>query len=56
MAYLDLDLFSDNLFIFNDSTTSERSAFICILFPKYVKLLNSVVSSAYIIHLNMLLA
>ena len=55
------DLFSDNLFIFNHSITKESSAFtkyslVCILCPKYFKLLNSVVSSAYIINLNMLLA
>ena len=59
--YLDFDLFSDNLFIFNHSITLESSAFIkdslvSILFPKYAKLLNSVVSSAYIINLNILLA
>ena len=56
-----LDLFSDNLFICNHSITLESSAFIkyslvCILFPKDFKLLNSVVSSAYIINLNILLA
>ena len=43
--------FSDNLFIFNHSITLESSAFIkdslvSILFPKYAKLLNLVVSSA----------
>ena len=61
IIYLDFYLFSDNLFIFNHSITLESSAFIkdslvSILFPKYVKLLNSVVSSAYIINLNILLA
>ena len=54
-------IFSDNLFIFNHSMTLESSAFIkyslvSILFPKYAKLLNNVVSSAYIINLNILLA
>ena len=61
IIYLDLDLFSDNLFICNHSITLESSALIkyslvCILFPKDFKLLNSVVSSAYIINLNILLA
>ena len=41
-----LDLFSDNLIIFNHSITLESSAFIkyslvCILFPKYFKLLKA---------------
>ena len=61
MIYLDFDLFSDNLFVYNYSLTLDSSAFIkyslvCILFPKDFKLLNSVVSSAYIINLNTLLA
>ena len=61
IIYLDFDLFRDNLFIFNHSITVERSAFIkdslvSILFPKYAKLLNSGVSSACIINLNILLA
>ena len=61
IIYLDFDLFSDNLFIFYHSITLESSAFIkdslvSILFPKDAKLLNSVVSSEYIINLNILLA
>ena len=51
IIYLDLALFS------------ESSAFItysivlsCVLSKKYVKVINNVVSSAYIIHVNMLLA
>ena len=60
MMHLDFDLFIDNLFIFNHSITLESSAFIkyslvSILLPKYAKLLNSVVSSAYIMNLNILL-
>ena len=61
IIYLYFDLFSDNLFIFNHSMTLESSAFIkyslvSISFPKYAKLLNNVVSSAYIMNLNILLA
>ena len=63
IIYLDLALFSDSLFIFNHSTTLESSAFITdsivlsyVLSLKDVKVLNNVVSSAYIINLNMLLA
>ena len=56
-------LFNDSLFIFSDSATLESSSFIkdpivlsCVLSLKYVKVLSKIVSSAYIINLNMLLA
>ena len=56
-----LFLFSDSLFIFSHSTTLDSSVFIkysfessCILKLNDVKTLNKVVSSAYIISVNML--
>ena len=54
-----LDLFSDSLFIFRHSITLKSSAFIkdsivlsCVLSLKDGKVLNNVVSSAYIINLK----
>ena len=64
IIYLDFSLFNDNLFIFSHSVTVPGSYFIqdstllflcCVLSVNWFNVLESVVSSAYIMKLNILL-
>ena len=61
--YFDLVLFKDSLFMFSNSITFNGSSFIkvlvvllCVLLVKVLKVLDNIVSSAYTMTSNLLLA